>query len=117
MMKNITKKQSKEFNDKVTKVILADGFEQGDYYFTKNTYFGLVTVNIPNQTGSEIYTIFSRFDKPNKAIRVFNCNRFTGKYNFHSMDAQETLGMFEYFLWELVNREDVDRAILAKESV
>ena len=103
-MKKITKKQSKEFNDKVKDVILSAGFENkpdGFYEYTKDTNFGKVKISLHDQTGSEIYSIFTRFDDIEKALRIFNCNRYTGKYNFHSADAQEILGMFEFYLHEL----------------
>lgn len=106
-MKKITKKQSESFNKKVTGVILKNGFMEADeslpYQFVKDTNFGVVRIALDSQQGSEIYSIFSRFDNVEKALTIFNCNKFTGKYNFHVSDAQECLSMFEFFLYELEN--------------
>ena len=114
-MKKITKKESKEFNDKIISVVLLAGFEHDTYWreneYTKETHFGLVKIIVPEQRGSEIYTIFSCFEEPEKAIRIFNCNRFTGKYNFHDKNSQHVLGMLEFFLHELETMAEVDKQI------
>jgi len=97
--------KSKEFNEKVISVILSAGFENdeelGKNRYTKMTRFGLVKIYVPEQNEWATYTIFSRFENPEMASRVFNCNRFSGKHNFHYDDAQECLGMFEFFLDQL----------------
>ncbi len=103
-MKKITKKQSDSFNKTVTKLILENGFKEltGEIYrYEKDTNFGKVFLSLQSQQGSTVYSIFSRFDDVNKALSIFNCNRFTGKYNFHFFDAQECVGSFEFFLHEL----------------
>lgn len=30
-----------------------------------------------------MYSLFCRFEDPNRAIEKFDCNSFSGKYNFH----------------------------------
>lgn len=117
--KKITKKQSDTFNKNVTKIIFDNGFTSSDdcfYDYKKDTHFGVVRISLYECWRSEIYTIFVRFDDPDKAIRIFNCNKFSGKYNFHCNDAQEILEMFEYFISELESRVEVDKAIREAEE-
>jgi hypothetical protein len=95
----ITQEQSKEFNRNVKSLLLTHDFAPlPDDYFSKETPVGLLTGSLWSQSGSEIYSVFFRFDDPERAKEKFGCNPFTGKHNFHCSDAQECFGMVEYFL-------------------
>jgi hypothetical protein len=34
-------------------------------------------------SAGEVGTVFSRFDNPQAALQLVDCNRFSGKWNFH----------------------------------
>ena len=115
-MKNITKKQSQEFNSKIEKLLLDNGFifSKEDSFegsngvwkvFHKETNFGSITTSLPSQNGGEIFSLFSKFDDICKAVKMFQCNRFTGKYNYHFTKDEGLNGyafeQINYFMDEL----------------
>lgn len=103
-MKNITKKQSAEFNKKIIEVILQAGFvvdeSIGEKRWQKTTNFGKVSISL-HQQGGDVYSIFTRFADVAKAKTIFNCNSFSGKYNFHFFSSQDCMACFEFYLHEL----------------
>jgi hypothetical protein len=106
-MRKITKKQSKTFNESIEKLLLDNGFKiEVDLdirkYFSKETNFGKVDIFLYEQSG-KVWSIFTCFQNAVKAKTIFNCNLFTGKYNFHEMkDKQERIiSNFKFFLEEL----------------
>ncbi len=113
-MKNITKKQSQEFTAKIESILMKNEFiysaddSFSDSYgtmkvFHKDTQFGKLLISIPDQRGSEILTIYCKFENAEKALRIFNCNKFSGKYNFHYDKSTERvlISDFESFMTEL----------------
>jgi len=94
-MKKITKKQSKEFVEGITKGLLKIGaviqpedkrlFPQT--LFKLDTIVGLLTITLYHEQDI-IFTIFSRFEDVDKAKQKFDCNRFTGKFNFHRSQSE-----------------------------
>jgi hypothetical protein len=114
-MKKITKKQSDKFHKAVEKLVLSKGFNPCEWYkWEKDTQFGMVRVTVWDEEVN-LYSVFSCFDEPERAKKVFNCG-ITGKYNVHCSDEQETLRTFEYFLSELESLVNVDRAIRGNEQ-
>jgi hypothetical protein len=101
-MKKITKKQSKEFNSKVNSLLLEKGFKflEDDgrcLSYEIDTQLSKYVIHLYPQDGT-IYSIFGRFDNPNEAKNSVECNPFTGKYNFHSIDGDECYKDFARFL-------------------
>ncbi len=112
----ITKKQSQEFNTKIEKLLLNSGFtvsqddsyESGEFVvrvFYKNTNFGKITTSLHSQASGEIFSVFSRFDDIEKALKMFQCNKHTGKYNYHFLKDEGLSGVawgqIKYFMDEL----------------
>lgn len=111
----ITKPQAKKFNTGVERLVLSNGFSPCDafYGWKKDTHFGIVRISTDSQFGSEIYSIFVRFESPEKALNIFNCNKYSGKYNFHFTNGQYCLDQFQSFLCELDSLVEVDKLIQA----
>jgi len=103
-MKKITKAEGRKFNEAVVKMLLSHGYSQNVNEFEKETPIGKVKFTTYPQTGSEIYSIFCRFEDVEKARKHFSCNQYTGKHNFHDKDSQVCFGMFEWTLDYLKNR-------------
>jgi hypothetical protein len=103
-MKNITKKQSKEFNQKVKSLLLECDFEiaeekNGREEFTAFVSgMGNLSVYLYPQNESSVYSICCRFDEPDKAKQFLDCNPFSGKYNFHRFDDKEIYSDFSRFI-------------------
>lgn len=88
-IKKITKKQSKEFNEKFIKGILELGAIKIDLQlyntstnFELNTVAGRLEIHLPLEQ-RYCFTVFSCFDEADKAKLKFSCNPYSGKYNYH----------------------------------
>ena len=87
-MKNITKKQSKEFVNGVCKGLLEIGAtkvkDKIDTFrsFELDTIVGKLKINVDTDN-VYCFTVFSRFEDVEKAKQKFDCNPYSGKYNFH----------------------------------
>jgi len=87
-MKKITKKQSKVFVEGVCKGLLKIGAKKVEDIiptfrsFELDTIVGKLTINVDTDN-VYCFTIFSRFENVEKAKEKFDCNPFSGKYNFH----------------------------------
>jgi hypothetical protein len=86
-MREITKKQNKEFNDKFTELALEMGAKQKTvpelypfYVFELDTRVGILEINLP-KVQHTCYAVFSCFKLPALAVQQFSCNPHSGKYN------------------------------------
>lgn len=87
-MKTITEKQSKAFVKGVCKGLVKLGAKKVEARlktfksFELETNVGKLKINV-DTTNVHCFTVFSRFDDVEKAKKIYNCNPFSGKYNFH----------------------------------
>lgn len=87
-MKRITKANSKKFVKEVTTGLLMMGATQLDnsitdrIKFTINTIVGVLNISVDTDN-VHTYSVFAKFEDVDKAKEKFNCNPFSGKYNFH----------------------------------
>ncbi len=78
---SITQRQL--FLAKAKALLLDLGAEpQGDD-FTLQTKAGPLRLHPSDDEGEEVGTVFSRFDDPQAARLLVDCNRFSGKWNHH----------------------------------
>jgi hypothetical protein len=90
---NITKKQQDEFVAGVTKGLVDMGavIQPTDERMFSNTQFKLETTAgtllITLYHRQEfLFTVYSRFEDPNKSKGKFICNPYSGKYNFNKVN-------------------------------
>ncbi|HSG31859.1 MAG TPA: hypothetical protein VLB82_09970 [Thermodesulfobacteriota bacterium] len=87
-MKTITEKQSEAFVKGVCKGLLEIGAIKVEdkistfRTFELDTIVGKLTINVDTDN-VHCYTVFSKFEDVEKAKEKFDCNQFSGKYNFH----------------------------------
>lgn len=101
----ITKKMNSEFNKQIDDILIHYGFSLNDFEgYEKKTKWGKLEVSLTDNSG-DLWTVFTRFDEPQRAIKVFNCNPFSGKHNFHYsggvMAREALITDFENFMIEL----------------
>jgi hypothetical protein len=100
-----TKKQQEVFNNKVSSEIKKLGGTRVAYnnptYFREyilKTEVGELEVTLHDPTPSPVFSIFARFkDIDNARVGVpdkHRLNHYSGKYNFHSVSADECLEDF-----------------------
>ncbi len=94
----ITKAKASKFNKVITKFVkemngtLKSTVPMDEYMVS--TSVGPMMVSIPNEQ-NYTYTIFCRFMDVAKAKMKFDCNPYSGKYNFHHSrgDIDEIISM------------------------
>lgn len=85
----ITIKKASEFKDAVKKIVEEDfgGIEDTTFphriSWNLETNVGNLKIILHDNVGSDIYTIFMKFDKPEAAKHLVKCNPFSGKWNIH----------------------------------
>ena len=83
----MTKKQRQLFLSKVTALLLSLGAEQNGDNFTLQTKAGRLTLHPSKNETIGLGTVFTRFNDPQAARQLVDCNRFSGKWNQHYFDA------------------------------
>lgn len=83
----MTKNQRQLFLAKVKELILSLGAEEQGDDFILQTRAGLLTLHLDENGTIGLGTVFSRFDDPLTAVQLVDCNRFSGKWNFHFFDG------------------------------
>lgn len=116
---NESKKSQADFLKRAEALILQYGTLVNDWGWSKE--FDIPTVggnyrvslydnshfqNKGERDYSKLYTIFGRFDDVKKAseypfIADGNFNKYSGKYNFHYLSAEDCLNMFKGFVDEI----------------
>jgi hypothetical protein len=111
-----SKKTLQEFNKKVGKAVQDLGgiinpkrpVEMGTE-LDINTKAGKLSVKLHEPNGvSQVFSVFSRFDDEKKATATLseyhsrNLNKFSGKWNHHSVSAEECFGDFISALNEII---------------
>lgn len=99
MARQKSEKRMKAFKEKVEKILTALGGKKDSpfiYEWTVPTKAGGLFVSV-HETPSEIFSIFCRFDEPQKAKEVMGEGHVSGagKWNFHMSDEKEILRLFE----------------------
>lgn len=84
----MNKRSQNKFNNAITKELIAMGAQvtsknEDKTEFTMDTIVGKLDVSLYHDQGG-LYSVFSRFEDVDRAKDVFDCNKFTGKYNFHA---------------------------------
>jgi hypothetical protein len=83
------KTERQRFIRTVTELLLSLGAKQDDgeaYRFTIQTKAGVLRLHPDENHTSGPGTVFTRFDNPQAARQLVDCNRFSGKWNFHYFD-------------------------------
>jgi len=104
-MKKISKSNSEKFNKQVRELIKKYRAIENEsykmYQYQLQTKYGILNVSVHDDQ-SFIYSIFTRFDEPEKAKEKFSCNPHSGKYNFHCGDFETNINSFESFLKQVI---------------
>lgn len=88
----ISKKKNKEFVDGVTNGLLEIGAKQVENNishfktFELNTIVGKLTIDVVVEN-TVMFMVFSRFENVELAKHKFDCNPYSGKYNFMELDS------------------------------
>jgi hypothetical protein len=81
------KKDRKRFLAAIIRLLLNLGAQQDDDRFVLQTKAGQLTF-FPDISGSEeLGTVFARFDDPQVARQIVECNPYSGKWNHHYFDG------------------------------
>jgi len=78
--------KQKQFLDRVAALLLDMGAEQDKDRFTLQTKVGRLNVH-PSEEHTGLGTVYARFDDPKAAWELVDCNRYSGKWNFHFFDG------------------------------
>jgi len=81
------KKERQRFVAKAKALLLDLGAEQHEDRFTLQTKAGKLTLHPCENETIGLGTVFSRFDDPQAARQLVDCNPFSGKWNHHYFDG------------------------------
>lgn len=105
-MRKQTKKQLQDFNTEVVDILEFYGAKRADSntnYFDRIMYemnsdkLGRLVITLGSEP-SRVYTIFTRFEEPEKAKKYFNCNPHSGKHNSHELTPEPCLTFIDSLL-------------------
>ncbi len=87
-MRTLTRKKQRElFLSKVVELLLHLGAQQEEERYTLQTRPGMLTLHPTANFGDGLGTVFTRFDDPQAARQLVDCNPYSGKWNFHYFDG------------------------------
>lgn len=78
------------------------------YQYTLKTRVGPYRFKVeatPDCKNKKVVSVFGRFKFVDKAKKMFNCNPFSGKYNFHYFDIDELFDNFHDFMERATGKE------------
>ena len=81
------KKDRERFVAKAKALLLDLGAEQSGDGFILQTKAGKLTLHPSKNETIGLGTVFTRFDDPQAARQLVDCNPFSGKWNFHYFDG------------------------------
>lgn len=86
--RKITIKQAQSFKERVTDMVESFGGVSDntrDWFTAWNvkTHVGNLKITLHDDAGSEIYSIYTKFDEPKRAKEHVDCNPYSGKWNIH----------------------------------
>ena len=84
------KKERQRFVKQAVQLLLTLGAKQDGsetYRFTLQTKAGVLHLHPDESQTTGLGTLFTRFDNPQAARQIVDCNRFSGKWNFHYFDG------------------------------
>ena len=64
--------------------------------------FEISTTSGPILPLSTLYSVFTRFEEPEKATEKFGCSFYSGKHNFHYSDPEQCYTWFRCFIEEVI---------------
>jgi len=110
-MKKIIKKDALDFYNKITDILLKSSAvnvktESDRNYYVLNTSAGTLNIifeSLEDMRKSSLYTVYTRFEEPDKAIKHYDCNPYSGKYNFHKLDKESCIDSFNSFITDVTN--------------
>lgn len=77
------KKDRQRFVKQVREMLLEMGAEQKDEYLVLQTKAGALTLHPTENLTEGLGTVFTRFDNPQAARQLVDCNPYSGKWNHH----------------------------------
>jgi hypothetical protein len=83
----MTTRTRKLFLSKAKALLLDLGATQDGDDYVLQTKAGRLKLHVSNYEGEEVGTVYARFDDPDTAKLLVDCNRFSGKWNFHYFDG------------------------------
>lgn len=87
-MRTITRNKRRELFLAQAKKLLFDlGAQQEGDDFILQTKAGRLKLHPSDYEGESLGTVFARFDDPQAAMRLVDCNPFSGKWNHHYFDG------------------------------
>ena len=84
------KKERQRFVKQAVQLLLSLGAKQDGgetYRFTLQTKAGRLRLHPDEHDTIGLGTVFTCFDNPQAARQIVDCNRFSGKWNFHYFDG------------------------------
>ena len=106
--RKITKIQAKRFEFTVKEIVERfDGVPDNKYEWMTawnvETKLGNLRISLHDDTaGSEIYSIFMKFNEPERSKHLDFVNPYSGKWNIHNSDFETTISSLERRLGEVV---------------
>jgi hypothetical protein len=81
------RKPHQQFIQKAKALLLSLGAKQHDNDFVLQTKAGRLTLRLVSTDTTGLGSVFARFDDPQRAGRMVNCNRLSGRWNHHYVDG------------------------------
>jgi len=105
-MKNI--KKFRAFNNQIKSILIKNNFQESndlrelDTYTYRSKQYGRLVIHLEKNTNlSKACSIFCRFEDEISAkliIQKYAGNLYSGKCNFHSLDENSAIGIFNSFI-------------------
>ncbi|PAV30239.1 hypothetical protein CIL05_07160 [Virgibacillus profundi] len=123
-MRKQTKKQLQDFNNEVIEILEFYGASRVENphtrmitYIIDSEKIGELSIKLEYET-SRIYTIYTKFDDPEKAVKFFNISVHNGKMNSHEYSPEPCLTFIDELLdnYNQINGIDSHAAYLEVNS-
>jgi hypothetical protein len=111
----MTKKERQRFVRKAVELLISLSAKEtvnGLYRFTMQTKAGSLHLTPEENTTIGLGTLFTRFDDPQAARQLVDCNKFSGKWNHHYFDGwtvETAIADLTYWLGKVISSTTTEK--------
>lgn len=104
-----------KFNRTIKKIIKEHGAidtNSSMYQWSIDTNYGklLISLHKPRKR-QELFSVFCRFDEPERAKSHTDCNPYSGKWNFHYSKIDECIELFKFHLKKITGITETEKVL------
>jgi hypothetical protein len=107
--------KGEKFNKTIIKILKEHGAidtNSSMYKWSIETIYGKLLISIPKpEKRQKLFTVFCRFDEPERSKEHTDCNPYSGKWNFHSSKMNDCIEIFDHHIKKITGITPTEKVL------